>query len=484
MDLTDYRAEAETFLTAVDGEYYRHYSGQQEDFDVEPIYKRHEALFSRAAVDALRGGEDGSRELLEFAVHGLIGRATTAETAELARREASLELEANGERMPFRQARIAQANERDPDRRAAIEAASLHITGRELQPLLLALHERTGALVGDLGWPSVLALVEDLSGIDLGALGTQTDAFLTGTDGTYEAVVEPELSAQLGIGFADLRRSDLPAFFRAPGLDELFPVAERDRVFGETIAGLGLDASAGQNVRVDAEARPKKSPRAFCAPVRVPDEVYLVIAPTGGRDDYEALLHEAGHAYHYGHVDRALAFEQRYLGDNSVTEGFAFLFQGLSSDPEWLRRRLGVEDPSRVTAYARASKLIFLRRYCAKLAYELELHAEGADLARMPGEYAQRLSGAVRVDWPAVTWLADVDAFFYAARYLRAWAFETHLRALLAERFGPAWFEQRAAGDELKSLMREGQRRPAHELLAELRGEELDFSALLADVAG
>lgn len=482
MDLTDYRAEAETFLTAVDREYYRHYSGQQEEFDVEPIYARHEDLFSRDAVEALRDGAGGSRELLEFAVHGLIGRATTAETAELARREASLELEANGERMPFRQARIAQANEPEPKRRAEIERASLELTDAELQPLLLALHERAAALVRELGWPSVCALVEDLSGIDLGALGHQTEDFLTTTDPTYEATAEPELRAQLGIGFAELRRSDLPAFFRAPGLDELFPAGERDRAFGETIAALGLDASAGGNVRVDAEPRPLKSPRAFCAPVRVPEEVYLVIAPTGGRDDYEALLHEAGHAYHYGHVDRELPFEHRYLGDNSVTEGFAFLFQGLTSDPEWLRRRLGVEDASRIAAYARASKLIYLRRYCAKLGYELELHAEGADLAGMPELYARRLSDAVRVDWPAVTWLADVDEFFYAARYLRAWAFETHLRALLAERFGPAWFEERAAGDELRALMREGQRRPAHELLAELRGAELDFSAVLADV--
>lgn len=481
MEPSDYRAEAETFLTAVDREYYRHYSGQQDEFDVEPIYARHERLFSREAVDALRGSD--SPELLEFAVGGLVGRATTAETAEFARREASLELEAGGERMPYRQARIAQANEPDPSRRAAIEAAALEAAERELQPLLLALHERGTALVRDLGWPSVRALVEDLSGIDLGALGAQTEAFLAATDATYEDTVEPELETQLGMGFDGLRRSDLPAFFRAPGLDRLFPAERRDTAFEETIAGLGLGDSAGDNVRVDAEARPKKSPRAFCAPVRVPDEVYLVIAPTGGRDDYEALFHEAGHAFHYGHVDRELAFEHRYLGDNSVTEGFAFLFQGLVSDPEWLRLRLGVEDAAEVTAYARASKLVFLRRYCAKLAYELELHDAGADLARMPALYAQRLSDAVRVDWPESTWLADVDAFFYAARYLRAWAFETHLRALLRERHGPSWFAERAAGDELRALMREGQRRPAHELLAELRGAELDFSALLADVS-
>lgn len=481
MNLSDYRAAAEEFVSALDREYYLHYSGRQDAFEVEPIYARHERLFSREAVESLRA--EGARELLEFAVHGLIGRASTAETAELARREAALELELDGERLPFRQAPIAQANEPDPDRRAAIEAARNDATERGLQPLLLTLHERAAALTRELGWPSVRALCEELSATDLGRLGAQTDAFLAATGADYAATVEPELCEQLGFRFERLRRSDLPAFFRAPGLDALFPAERRDRAFRETVAALGVDATAGDNVRVDAEPRPKKSPRAFCAPVRVPDEVYLVIAPTGGRDDYESLFHEAGHAYHYGHVDRALPFEHRYLGDNSVTEGFAFLFQHLAADPEWLKRRLGVADPEPVARYARASKLIFLRRYCAKLGYELELHSESPDLGRMPALYAERLAGAVGVDWPAATWLADVDPFFYAARYLRAWAFETHLRALLTERFGPAWFEEPEAGAQLRGLWREGQRRPADELLAELRGGELDFGVLREELA-
>ena len=481
MDLTDYRAEAEAFVSALDREYYLHFSGQRDEFEVEPIYARHEPLFSREAVEALRAA--GERELLEFAVHGLIGRATTEETSELARREATAEVEVASERLPFRQAAIAQANEADPEHRAELERARLEVTERELTPLLVEVHERGRALAADLGWPSMQALCEELSATDLARLVGQTDAFLAATDGGYERLVGPELERQLGFGFERLRRADLPAFFRAPGLDALFPADGRDAAFRATRAGLGLEASADGRVRLDAEARPKKSPRAFCAPVRVPDEVYLVIAPTGGRDDYEALFHEAGHAYHYGHVDPELPFEHRYLGDNSVTEGFAFLFQHLTADADWLRRRLGVEEPEPVAAYASAAKLVFLRRYCAKLAYELELHGEGTDLSAMPARYSERLSAAVRVDWPAATWLADVDPFFYAARYLRAWAFETHLRRLLRDRFGQAWFDEPAAGELLRGLWREGQRRPADELLAELCGQELDFSVLLADAA-
>jgi hypothetical protein len=236
-------------------------------------------------------------------------------------------------------------------------------------------------------------------------------------------------------------------------------------------------------VLVDAERRPTKSPRAFCAAVRVPDEVHLVIPPIGGRDDYEALMHEAGHAYHYAHVDRALPFEDRCLGDNSVTEGYAFLLQHLVSDPLWLGDVTGLPDPEPVLAFSRASRIVFLRRYCAKLGYELTLHADGRAPAEHAADYSERLGRAVRVDWPPETWLSDVDPFFYAARYLRAWAFETRLRRLFAERFGERWFAEPEAGALLRSLWARGQASTADELLAELTGERIDLAVLAADLA-
>src|SRR5206468_215452 len=85
-----------------------------------------------------------------------------------------------------------------------------------------------------------------------------------------------------------------------------------------------------------------------------------------------------GHTEHYANTDPGLAFEFRHLGDNSVTESFAFLIEHLVEEPGWLRERLGAGDPERAIAHARAFRLLMLRRYAAKLAYELELHAAGA----------------------------------------------------------------------------------------------------------
>jgi hypothetical protein len=476
VDVNEYRAEAEEFLSALDREYYLHFAGLKDDFEIEAIYTRHAPLFSREAVEDLRGGE--SRPLLKFAAEGYVEQAVKELSAELARLEASLEVEVDGKTYPFRQAAVIQANERDATRRRALDEARNELVSTHLNPLLHEMFDRSRALVGELGWPSVRTMTEDLAGIDLAALARQTDAFLAATEDGYESTVEPPLRAELDLGFDDLERADLAFFFRAPSLDGLFPAEQLLPTFEATRAGLGLENGGPGKVILDAEPRPKKSPRAFCAPVRVPEEVYLVLTRIGGREDYETLMHEAGHAEHFSHVEPALPVEHRFLGDNSVTEGFAFLFQHLTEDPAWLERRLGIDDPGPIVAQARASKLVFLRRYCAKLAYELELLGDGS-VEKAPALYARRLSDAVHVDWPEATWLSDVDPFFYVAAYLRAWALETHLRRELRERFGELWFEDPRAGGLLRELWGIGQSEPAHELLRRLTGAELDFSALL-----
>jgi hypothetical protein len=385
----------------------------------------------------------------------------------------------DGSSIAFRQATVEQANEPDAARRGTIERARLAATAEHLAPLYAEMLERQHAAAATLGYPSYREMCARVKGIDLAVLQAQTDAFAAATAARYRELLEPELQHTLGMGLTDLRRADLPRFFRAPEQDALFPAHALVPSLTQTLEGLGLGDSAG--VILDTEPRRHKSPRAFCAPVRVPDEVYLVIAPVGGRDDFSALFHEAGHAHHYAHVARGHPFEFRHLGDNSITEAFAFLLQHLVEDPLWLERRLGVADPGPAVAYARAHRLLYLRRYTGKFAYEMELHGEGAVLEAMPARYAQLLGEALQIPWSAETFLADVDPGFYSACYLRAWALEAQLRGALRERFGPLWFESREAGEMLRTLWSEGQRRSPDELLASFDGDPLDFRALLSD---
>jgi hypothetical protein len=467
-----YRRGAEAFVSEIGLEHYLHFAGLKPSLEIEAIYEAHANLFTREAVESLRAGANPA--LVEFCVEGLVGRATTRETAELAEREAELELELDGKALPFRRAAIEQARASEPGRREAIEQARLEVTERELNPLHERVIERTHELAEELGWPSMTELCGEISGIDLRALAARADDFLVATQDEYEHVVEPTMRSELGID--RLRRSDLPAFFRGSSLDEHFPERPLVPSLTQTLADLGIQA--WEHVTLDAEVRPTKSPRAFCAAVRVPEEVYLVISPHGGRDDYETILHEAGHAEHYAHVAPEVAFERRHLGDNSVTEAYAFLMQRLAAEPEWLRRHLGVEDPRPIMDHARAAKLVLLRRYAAKLGYEIELHDAPPDVSALRASYADRLSRALGLDWPEGSWLSDVDPFFYAARYLRAWALEAELASELAGSAGPQWFAERETGARLVELWSQGQPARARDLL----GRDPDFSELTAEL--
>jgi hypothetical protein len=499
MDLDTYRHSAETFTTEMMREYYRHYAGLQDSFEIEPIYARHGELFTRDAVLALRdldaqatgraGNGDGRRRarmLLDFAVEGYVGEATKAVEEELAHTEAALTIEVGDELLRFREAPVAQANEPDAGRRAEIERALLVATDEQLGRHYRELIERQHDCAVELGWASYVEMCEHCKGIDLTALSEQTAAFAQASAPSYPRVLDPELRRTLGIGIDELRRADLPRFFRASEQDRHFPSARLTESFVETMRGLGIDVSRQDGVTFDIGARPNKTPRAFCAPVRVPGEVYLVVAPVGGRDDYATLFHEGGHTEHTANVDPRLPFEFRCLGDNSISETYAFLLQHLVEAPEWLSRRLGVDDAEDLVSHARAQRLLYLRRYAGKIVYELELHTardggpgEWRGLAR---RYSELLGDALQIEWPTQTFLADVDPGFYCACYLRAWALETHLRRHLRERFGPAWFESPEAGQVLQRLWRDGQRLDAEELLGELTGERLDFGVVLADL--
>jgi hypothetical protein len=86
------------------------------------------------------------------------------------------------------------------------------------------------------------------------------------------------------------------------------------------------------------------------------------------------------------------------------------------------------------------------------------------------------------VPWPTETWLSDVDPGFYVACYLRAWALEVDWRTELVSRFGQAWFESAEAGEWLRGLWSQGQRRDADAVLEMATGARIDFGRLASEL--
>jgi hypothetical protein len=210
---------------------------------------------------------------------------------------------------------------------------------------------------------------------------------------------------------------------------------------------------------MDSEPRPAKNPRAVCYSIDVPNDVRLSIKPIGGFDDYSALFHEMGHGEHYANT-KENAMEFKYLGESTVTENFAFLSEYTLSNQAWIR--LHTKMPTKVEKdflrFQAFHRLYFVRRYCAKFLYELQLHAGVANPESLYASFQSKAIGHKELPSDRKRYLADVDALFYSASYLRAWFLEAQLNTKLSKDFGVNWFENPKAGEFLKSLWANGDR--------------------------
>jgi hypothetical protein len=477
-ELDAYREEADRFIAELDEEYYLHYAGLKDRLELEAIYERHTRLTELEGAQALGAAVDGHRgirELWHFACEGYLGKLTREHAERLAAIEAELEVTVDGETVPFRMLRPTIANEPDRDRRERLDRALWEATEEHLNPIYLETVEVARGAVPALGASNYVELYERF-GFRLSELAAQCRAFLDSTEQLYEHTVDRSLREMLGIGLSEAQRWDVQRMIRSPQWDEGFPGDKMVPALKATLADLGIDLDTQANVHLDLEQRPQKSPRAFCAPIEVPDKVMLVIQPIGGADDWRAFFHEAGHTEHYANTSRELAMEEKRLGDVAVTEGWAMLMQHLTDEPAWLSRRLDFPRPNEYAAEGMMWLLYFVRRYSAKLLYELEFH--GSDISGMPRRYVELLGDATKIEPSPANYLADIDAGFYVYSYLRSWAFEAQLRDHLRTRFGTEWFASGEAGSLLQELWAEGQRPTADELLRGVSGAEVEMESV------
>ena len=475
-----YRQEADRFCADLDEQLYLHYAGLKGELDLAPVYERYADLFTLATcreLGAAAEGGGGATDLWRFACEGYLGALSNEDAEKVAELEATLEADVDGEKVPFRLIRPEIANEPERGRRERLEQVRRELTEEHLNPLYAQTLERTREGTRELGADTYLELYERF-GLDLRGLGAACERLLAETEDLYVAAADRLFRTRLGIGLDEATRPDILRMLRATDWDAGFPAEAMLPALTGTLGELGIDLAAQENVELDVEHRPSKSPRAFCAPIEVPGRVVLVIQPMGGPDDWHALFHEAGHTEHYAHTSPELPLEARRLGDNAVTEGWAALLELLVDNPVWLARRLDFGRPHDFAGEAAAIRLYLVRRYAAKLVYELELHA-GAEPEEMRPRYAELLEDATKIEASPADFLADVDAGFYATSYLRSWAFEAQVQSFLRDEFGSAWFSRREAGSLLRELWAEGQRLSADELLKELTGSPLELEAIV-----
>src|SRR5205814_10422475 len=162
---------------------------------------------------------------------------------------------------------------------------------------------------------------------------------------------------------------------RLTPLESIYTKEKAVPICMETLARLGFDLESEPNIHLDLDDRPQKSPRACVIPSDPPTLVHLITRAQGGLHDYQAFLHEAGHALHYAGVDPDLPYTFRNLSrDHALTEIYSYIVEAITREPEWHAQyfELSDEEAARNAEATSFLEAVLFRRYTAKLQFELD----------------------------------------------------------------------------------------------------------------
>lgn len=484
-------------MEAISRESYLAFAGLKKTAELRPIYEQYDRILGPEALDltlnAFHDAPDKSEEkrsgqtLLEWEIEAQASKPL----AELDEREIEWENSAvirspDGRVIQYQAAPIEIANTRDRALRLGLDEARAKLVKKEHAPLRLERLQREKDYIESLGVADDYnASFEAVTGISLDFLAKKCEKFLRDTEPMWNDTLPGVLKKTLGIKASEAKRSDALALFRASEFDDAFPGNQMESVMRRQVIEMGIDPTAKGRIIFDVGEREGKRSRAFCSPVRVPEEVYLVLRPHGGQSDYNTFLHELGHALHFAYASSDYPFEFRWLGDNSVTESYAMLLDHRMQDKGWLRRytELGTNKLGKFLRTAGFEELHFLRRYCAKFLYERTLYSGEVPWSQLPDLYVSLLTTATGFEYSVADAFVDVDPRFYSARYLRAWQLQSVLNEQLTALFDVDWFRNPDAGPWMVSeLFSHGQRETAEEVSTRVGGGTLSFQPLVRKI--
>jgi hypothetical protein len=470
--------------------------GEKQTSEQAAIVERHADLFTREQLDALREAEAGTSDDDERERLYRLRKACEAGIvdAELAVREDELQnallaarLTFDGEELPLHAAEAMLAVLPDYAKREELGAlareldASFNDTRRAL---LVARDDLEGGLSGE---RDAVARNEAQKQISLRELESVLRQAADAAAQEYDVLRERWFERLLGPD-----RGELPASAHARWLRRLSPLEStypKDRsveVCVETVRALGFELEAIPNIRLDLEDRPQKNPRACVIAADPPEVVHLITRAQGGLSDYQAFLHEAGHALHYAGCDPRLPWTFRALSrDHALTEIYSYIVEAVTKEPGWHALHFGLSD-AQAEENAEATRFLELflyRRYAAKLRYELGFWtAFPAEQGESSRDYAPLLTAATGLGYDARGYLSDMDAGFYSADYTRAWIRSAQLREHLRSEVGEDWWRNGGTGEILRGLFAEGSRPSTEDIASRLGFEPLDTGPLVAQL--
>jgi hypothetical protein len=468
--------------------------GEKETSEQAEIVARYADLFTRDQLEALSeaesgaDGDDGEQlyRLRKVCEGGIVAAELVEREDELENRQLAARLTFRDEEMPLRtaQAKLAVLHEYADREELGGLFADLNATFNEDRLELARAGEELSADLS--GEPDPVARNEEEKAISLRTLSSALSAAAAASEQAYLRMREAWFERVLGPGRDDQPRSYHMAYVRRLSpLESTYTKERATDVCLVTLKELGFDLAGDPNIKPDLDDRPQKAPRACVIASDPPTVVHLITRAQGGLHDYQAFLHEAGHALHYAGCDPSLPYTFRRLSrDHALTEIYSYIVEAISREPGWHALHFGLsdEEAARNAEATTFLEALLYRRYTAKLDFELDFWSRFHEDGGTPDGYAEKLTAATGVRYRSDGFISDMDAGFYSADYLRAWIRSSQLRAKLVEEIGDDWWRSPETGERLRALFFEGTKPSSEEIAARLGFDPLDMGPLLHEL--
>ena len=483
LNLEEIRDEVKKFYIAESTEQYLQLSGQKADLQLSNIYETYQHLFSNELIQHLidigQGQEDDRRinYLISYLVKNYLGIAVKELQDQIATQDAKATIEVDGKASSYRRAELLIANTSDPAKREEINRKRIQILKKH-NVMRKEMVEKEHEVARGLGYNSYADLWNEIDGLRLDKLEQLAKDFLQQTEALYEKAFGRLVETYLKIPLRVMKAWDILRIGRAPQFDSFFVADKMFEILKATLQNLGIDFNK-QSILLDLEPRETKFVTPFCVPIEVPNRVMLTMMPIEGYYAYKSLFHEAGHALHYSSIPLDTPFEYTYpvSSDYAVPETFSTLIEYLTFDPHWLDTYVQMPLHRDFVSYFGTVELYKIRRYSARLLYEIRLHRDTVDGKHQ--DYTNLMSAAVKFQVPPERYLVDLNPAFYSAGYLQAWVCYAHLQDCLRKNYGDKWFTNPKAGEFLKEVWATAQKYKAREFVQMLGYDRFEITPLV-----
>jgi hypothetical protein len=435
LNLEIYRARLEEFEQTLNRELYRYYSGQKTQLEIQSIYSDYSDLFTIESIQEVKSGPKDTgeslpsrrrscRKIAEFLIDQRLDCQTAAVTQEVERFEAKQTIHWEGREIPV--SRVPAILREEPD---ATKRRKLYESGAQAQQesgLKRKKIEQLRSTAVELGFTNYREAREWICGIDYRQLLNSLDAALERLGDRYSEQFRVSLESTLGIPFQEAGCWDIAHWLYKNDERQIFSETNLIPVVTATIEEFGIQPEHPDSIVHDLEQRTGKIPRPFCIPIRVPQEVRVVLLPESGFRPYAALLHESGHACHFAWTSASLPVEDRVWGDRALSESYGFLLESLIRNPHWLSRMFSFTNSGNFLHFQFLIRMYLIRRYAGDLRFALRLH-EQENQDNMSEIYAETMRSYTGLKYCPESRLNELPDGFESADYVRGWILECML---------------------------------------------------------